>query len=178
MRQLDWKPFAIGVLLATAVMFGAGAAREKPERPRASIHRAARQGEVEDIKQHLFAGSDVNEVSDSTGRIALHSASLHNRVFIVEILIDNGSKLNVKDGTGLTPLHLSVLGGHKVVAKLLIDAGALLNAENMYGETPLDTALKEFRFDSAKIKEAKKETANLLRKHGGKTGEELKAEGK
>ena len=39
-----------------------------------------------------------------------------------------------------------------------------LNAKDRYGETPLDLADGE--------------TANLLRKHGGKTGAELKAEGK
>jgi len=32
--------------------------------------------------------------------------------------------------------------------------------------------------DSPKVKASKKEAADLLRKHGGKTGEELKAEGK
>ena len=37
-----------------------------------------------------------------------------------------------------------------------------------HGETPLDFA----------ISNDLTETANLLRKHGGKTGEELKAEGK
>jgi len=41
-----------------------------------------------------------------------------------------------------------------------------VNANKVYGETPLDSA----RFHT--------ETADLLRKHGGKTGEELKAEGK
>jgi len=39
-----------------------------------------------------------------------------------------------------------------------------LNAKDMYGLTPLDRASRK--------------TADLLRKHGGKTEEELKAEGK
>jgi hypothetical protein len=39
-----------------------------------------------------------------------------------------------------------------------------VNAKNNYGNTPLDLADGE--------------TADLLRKHGGKTGEKLKAEGK
>jgi ankyrin repeat protein len=43
-----------------------------------------------------------------------------------------------------------------------------VNAEDKYGYTPLDYA----------IKDKHTETADLLRKHGGKTGEELKAEGK
>jgi len=46
-------------------------------------------------------------------------------------------------------------------------AGADVNAKTDAGETPLDNAIKYKRT----------ETADLLRKHGGKTGEELKAEG-
>ena len=78
----------------------------------------------------------------------------------------------------MTSLHLASLGGHKDAAKMLIDSGALLNTINIHGETPLDTALKDFEIDSQKTKLNKNGTANLLRKHGGKTGEELKAEGK
>jgi hypothetical protein len=43
-----------------------------------------------------------------------------------------------------------------------------VNATNMYRITPLDVA-EEFNLS---------ELASILRKHGGKTGEELKAEGK
>ena len=149
-----------------------------PEPPRASIHRSARQGEIGYIIQHISAGSDVNEVNNNNGQIALHYASMHNHVLIVKLLIDNGSNVNLKDQIGMTSLHLSSLGGHKEAAKMLIDSGAILNAINTYGETPLDTALKDFKIDSQKAKSNKKEIADLLRKHGGKTGAELKAEGK
>ena len=53
--------------------------------------------------------------------------------------------------------------------ELLIAAGADVNAKNIAGKTPLDRAVK---FNVTP------ETAALLRKHGGKTSEELKAEGK
>jgi ankyrin repeat protein len=43
-----------------------------------------------------------------------------------------------------------------------------VNAKRKDGTTPLDVA----------VGWKHKETADLLRKHGGKTGEELKAEGK
>ena len=56
-------------------------------------------------------------------------------------------------------------------------AGADVNAKDDDGKTPLDWAEKETA-DRPNTKAVKKETADLLRKHGGKTGEELKAEGK
>ena len=52
------------------------------------------------------------------------------------------------------------------IIELLIANGADVNAKNNGGKTPLDWAAW------------KKEIAKLLRKHGGKTTEELKAKGK
>ncbi len=153
----------------------------KPEPPTAkapdiSIHRAARQGEIEGIKQHLAAGTDVNANHD--GRTPLHGAALHSRTEIAELLIDNDADVDAKNEWGGTPLHNAALGGHKEIAELLIAEGANVNAKNKNGDTPMDTTQKAFRYDSPKVKANKKETADLLRKHGGKTGAELKAEGK
>ena len=67
-----------------------------------------------------------------------------------------------------TPLHGAALNGHKEVAELLIAKGANVNAKDGFGRTPLDWAIDDNHT----------ETADLLRKHGAKTGEELKAEGK
>ncbi len=58
--------------------------------------------------------------------------------------------------------------GHKEVVELFIANGADVNATDDGGKTPLDWA-----FGYLKL-----ETIDLLRKHGGKTGDELKAEGK
>ena len=54
-------------------------------------------------------------------------------------------------------------GNIEAVKKHLSD-----DAKDNDGKTPLDSAIANDRA----------ETADLLRKHGGKTGEELKAEGK
>ena len=60
------------------------------------------------------------------------------------------------------------MNGRKVIGELLIAEGADVNAKDEDGSTPLD-ATSVFN---------KAETAALLRKHGGKTSEELKAAGK
>ena len=158
------------ILLASA-----GAGTTTP--PRASIHRSARQGEVGYIIQHISAGTDVNEVNNSNGQIALHYASTHNHLQIIKMLIDNNANINLKDKIGMTPLHLTALGGHREATKIIINSGALLNLMNIYGETPLDVTLKNFEIDSQNVKLNKQQIAELLRKNGGKTGDELKALG-
>ena len=115
----------------------------QPEPPTAkasgfSIHDAAALGNIEVVKQHLAAGTDV-DARDKLDRTSLHRAAHNGHKEIVQLLIDKGADVNAKDETGKTPLD-----------KGDIFAGILRYAE----------------------------TADLLRKHGGKTGEELKAEGK
>ena len=61
-----------------------------------------------------------------------------------------------------------------------IAAGTDVNAKNDRGMTPLDWAIKQIfqTRHSPAVQQRHTETAALLRKHGGKTAEELKAEGK
>ncbi|MDA7625099.1 ankyrin repeat domain-containing protein [bacterium] len=69
---------------------------------------------------------------------------------------------------GTTTLHDAAFSGHKETVELLIAKGADVNTQDDDDKTPLDWAI-QFK---------KPEIIPLLRKHGGKTGEELKAEGK
>ena len=70
--------------------------------------------------------------------------------------------MNAKDDRGETPLHYAATYDQKEIDELLIAEGADVNAKNRGGKTPLDFTIRS------------PETANLLCKHGGKTGEELK----
>ena len=80
--------------------------------------------------------------------------------------------MNAKNEDGGIPLHHAAYEGHREIVELLIAKGADVNAKDEDGDTPLDVATHP---DNPN---ASAETADLLRKHGGKTGEELKAEGK
>ena len=95
---------------------------------------------------------------------ALIEATATGNVDAIKKAIADGADVNVKAVGGGTILFIAAHEGHREVAELLIAEGADVNETNGSGETPLDYA--------------KGETANLLRKHGGKTGEELKAERK
>jgi len=165
--------------------------------PTSQIHDAARDGNIEAIKQHLAAGTDVNAMDDWSWT-PLRWATFGGHKEIVELLIAKGADVNAKDvfmgmtplhyalnkeiaelliakgadvnakGKRGTPLHYTATFGSSKVVKLLIDKGADVNAKTDAGRTPLDRAIV---MDKTKI-------ADLLRKHGGKTGEELKAQGK
>ena len=83
--------------------------------------------------------------------------------------MNHSSLVNKTNKAGATQLHIAAMKGHKKHAEVLIANGANLNARQKYGGmTPLDVANYEKK---AKI-------ADLIRKHGGKTGEELQAEQK
>ena len=136
-----------------------------------TIHSAVGGGDVEAVKEFLAAGADVN-VKDKRRFTPLHWASISGHKEAVELLIDNGADVNAMRGGGGTPLSYAASWGHEEIVELLIANGADVNVKDAFSETPLDVATHP---DNPN---ASAETAALLRKHGGKTGDELKTEGK
>ena len=143
--------------IAAVVLVGCGKAGN-PVADRALIHAANLGGNIEAVKQAIADGADVN-AKNNDGVTPLLLATTWDYKEIVELLIGEGADVNEWDDIGSTPLLVAARKGHKEIAELLIDNGADVNAKDEIGETPLDYA--------------EGETADLLRKHGGKTGEEL-----
>ena len=130
------------------------------------IHKAAFDGNIKAVRRHLDAGVDANTQTRSENT-PLHAAAYRGRTEVVELLVAHGADVNARDVRGWIPLHQAVDQGHTEAADLLIAKGADVNARMKGGGfTSLDLAyLKEHT-----------ELADLLRKHGGKTGEELRVE--
>jgi len=141
----------------------------QPPPPGSTILGAAYRGHIEFVKQHIAAGADVN-AKDSGGKTPLYYARAWP---MTELLISNGADVNTKDKGGRTPLHWVVMKGEKENVELLIAAGADVNA-TVGDETALDLAKQVWEYVSPEDKADKKEIGLLLRKHGGKTGEELR----
>ena len=128
-----------------------------------TIHSAVGGGDVEAVKEFLAAGADVN-VKDKRRFTPLHWASISGHKEAVELLIDNGADVNAMRGGGGTPLSYAASWGHEEIVELLIANGADVNVKDAFSETPLDVATHP---DNPN---ASVETADLLRKHGGKRG--------
>ena len=152
------------------------------------IWNAVDSGHIESIEMLLNEGVDVNSEDDQGWSVLDQALASNNKecidlikskggksnanksIFIasgigdleaVKIHLESGVDVNLKDDSGWTALHYA--SDRKNVASLLIQKGAKLNAMNADDHTPLDKA----------IEWEDSETAGLIRKHGGKTWEEL-----
>ena len=128
------------------------------------LHSAVRQGHREIVELLIANGTDVNS-RDSTGKSSLHDAALEGHKEIVELLIIKGADLNAESGYYGTPLHVAAGIGHKEIVELLISNGANVNVKDGFGRTPLDAAELVYEWDSPEAKAAKKNIADVIRKH-------------
>jgi hypothetical protein len=160
--------------------------------PEVDIWKAAANGNIEAIKQHLEAGTNVDAKEPLGGATPLIVAAVFGRVETTKLLIEKGANVKAGSNDGATALHAAAFFCHTEIVKLLLDKGADVNAKNIRGETPLDAVAGEWsrelediykwfselwslQLDLGRIKAARPQVAALIRKHGGKTAEQLKA---
>ena len=119
----------------------------------------------------VLVGCGEAQLTAKAPDISIHEAASDGNIEAVKQHLDAGADVNAKNEYGETPLHEAIFYFHKETAELLIAKGADVNAKSDDGSgkrvTPLDMAILN---DETEI-------ADLLRKHGGKTGEELSAAG-
>jgi hypothetical protein len=93
----------------------------------ASLHHAAKTGNLNTVKQILNSGVNVNS-RDPNGLTPLHNASYYGHLPVVRLLLNRGA--NIKAHTnGFTSLYLAAISGHLPVVRELINRGA--NATNI-----------------------------------------------
>ena len=105
--------------------------------PSVDIHEAVSKGNIEAVKQHIAAGTDLN-VKGDRGITPLLVAVMNGHKEITELLIAEGADVNAQDNdAGWAPLHAAARKGLKPVVELLIAAGADVNAKDDSNITPL-----------------------------------------
>ena len=129
--------------IAALVLVGCG-----PPPPDISIIDAARDGNIEAVKQHIAAGTDVSARHNMGRHTPLYFAVFKGHMEIAELLIANGAYVNAKNKYDGTPLHNAAIDGHTEIVELLIAKGADVNAKADTGWTPLDSAERVSEDDS------------------------------
>lgn len=119
-----------------------------------AIHLAARDANVEILKELLRAGADPNAYGypeteggafvpideACVGTSGLRTAETKERIETVRVLLQHGAKVNVYNphiSNGAGPLYQAALRGFNVIVQLLLEHGAEFEVEDNSGTTPL-----------------------------------------
>ncbi len=115
-----------------------------PEAPSIDLQTAVFSGNLEAVKQHIEAGTDLNTKDAMSGSTALTTAITFGKTQIANALIDAGADLSVKNNDGATALHVAAFFCRVEITQKLLDAGADKTARNNFGATPRETVMGSF----------------------------------
>jgi hypothetical protein len=157
--QEDAVKAIVTVMLVIAFLFAIGCGRQEdsaeenvqpsisetaPPPPAIDLHTAAAQGNLDVIKQHIKAGSDLNIKDPTGGAGPLSTAALFGQAEAAKALIEAGADMNLRGNDGATPLHVAAFFCRTEIVKALLDKGADTTIRNNYGSTPLDAVSAPF----------------------------------
>ncbi|MAE30376.1 MAG: hypothetical protein CMO43_02065 [Verrucomicrobiales bacterium] len=109
--------------------------------PDNSLFEAAVTGNLEAVKQHIAAGTDLNQTDPNpagTKGSVLNAAAAFGNTDVAIALIEGGADVNQKDNDGSTPLHTAAFFCYPEIVQSLLDNGANKSIKNNDGSTALD----------------------------------------
>lgn len=160
MKTLKFNSFRIGVQMALfIILFSTACAQSDKkdtknisktenkstvDKPNIDIQTAVISGNLEAVKQHIKAGTDINEKEAMSGSTPLMTAATFNKPEIAKVLIDAHADLSIKNNDGGTALHNAAFFGRIEIVQMLIDAKADKTIRNNFGATPRETVMGDF----------------------------------
>jgi hypothetical protein len=135
-------------ILAVSLLTIAGCEKQENPVPHVSLHIAVLQGNLDAVRQHINAGSDLNK-KDTYGSTPLIIAATFGRIEIAKALIDAGADMEITNNEGSTPLHIAAFLCRTEIIEALLDKGADKNALNKAGRTALESVAGPF--DDVKV---------------------------
>ena len=151
------------------------------------LHLSAKASDFEISQLLISSGANVNALTVKSISPLYEATTVESiNPDLVKLLIDNKANINAKSKGGVTPLISALFSADVTIVQILIENGAELNEVIHSGpsknRTALDVALRLVERSNnspiigmdLKAKQLMK-IAELLRKQGGKTAEELKA---
>jgi ankyrin repeat protein len=118
--------------------------QNNPKPPEIDIHTATVLGDLEAIRQHIKAGSDLNIKEPEGGSTPLITAAVFGRTEVAETLIEAGADVNSINNDGSTPLYCAAFFCRTEIVRALLDKGADKNIKNNFGLTALESVSAPF----------------------------------
>ncbi len=143
-----------------------------------SLHEAVETGDIDQVKQAIAGGADVNQ-ADYASRLPLYLAASTGHAAIAVLLIEKGADVSMEYPLlGWRPLHVAAWAGHLDVVEILIEHGADMRAAaGATGNTPLHIAALGGRLAIVELLIAKGADVNAAARVTGKTPLHTAAEG-
>jgi hypothetical protein len=120
------------------------AEQEPVKPPNVDIHTATLLGDLDAIKQHIKAESDLNVKEPAVGSTPLISAAVFGKTEIARALIEAGAEVNLKNNEGSTPLHSAAFLCRLEIVEMLLENGADKDLLNNYGSTAQQSVMAPF----------------------------------
>lgn len=160
MKTLNTPVYLLVIILLVASCTAKETSKDKTtvKAPDIDIHTAVISDNMDAVKQHIAAGSDLNAPDPFGGSSPLISAAVFGKPEIAKVLIDAGVDLNFQNGDGSTALHTAAFFCRPEIVKLLLEMKADKTIKNKYGATAYDNVAGPF----AEIKDAYDMMGNVL----------------
>ncbi len=104
------------------------------------IHDAAESGDVDDMKQILSSGGNINLKNAKFEQTPLQLAVYNENTTMVSYLLSRGAHVNVKMKNGQSALFIAAYHGDIISVKALVKKGAAINMKDNKGSTALHRA--------------------------------------
>jgi len=167
--------------LVVMLLTAAGCKKQEDPIPHVLIQVAALQGNIDEIRKHIKAGSDLDE-KDAYGSTPLIIAITFGKTEVAQALIEAGADLMITNNDGSASLHIAAFFCRTEILESLLENGADKDFVNAAGRTALDVVEGPFeeveaiydairkgleplglRLDYERIKETRPKIAEMLR---------------
>jgi len=136
--------FIILLLFNACGQSGKSETKSKLEKPKIDIQAAIISGDLEAVKQHIEAGTDINMKEQMSGSTPLITAATFGKTAIAKALIDANADIDLKNNEGSTALHASAFFCRIEIVQMLIDAGADKTIKNNHAATARQSVIVPF----------------------------------
>lgn len=132
------------VLMLTACGVRENAQGQGAKVPDIDLHTAVVTENLEALRQHIAAGSDLNVKDPFGGSSPLISAAVFGKTEAAKILLNAGVDINFQNNDGSTALHTAAFFCRPEIVKLLLEKKADKSIKNKYGATAYDNVAGPF----------------------------------